>query len=140
MPFRRSAISAALLLAMTAPPCLADDPADKIDCTNPTSTVEMNYCAGKEFEKADAALNAIYAKALAEIPKLAVEKPFDAQSWEAALRASQRAWVAFRDAECDGHVPMFWGGGTGTTVDVLGCKTALTQARTQELKDRYETH
>lgn len=125
-------VFAALFLAT---PVAAED---KIDCENASSTVEMNFCAGEEFAKADASLNAAYKAALAAIPEMATEHPFDAKSWESALRASQRAWVAYRDAECDGHVPMFWSGGTGTTAEVIGCKTDLTKARTKELKDRYE--
>lgn len=139
MSFRVWRFSALLLaLTLNAPACFAGNK-ENIDCNNAMSTVEMNYCAGEDFEKADAELNALYAKAIAAIPGMATEKPYDAKSWEEALRGSQRAWVAFRDAECGGHVPMFWGGGTGTTVDVLGCKTSLTQARSKELKDRYET-
>ena len=65
------------------------------------------------------------------------EPPYDAKSWEAALRASQRAWIAFRDAECNDHVAMFWTGGTGATVDIIGCKTEMTKARTKDLKERY---
>lgn len=111
---------------------------DTIDCANPASTVAINYCADIEFEKADANLNVTFKNAIAAIPAMAGEAPYDAKSWESALRASQRAWLAFRDAECAGHVPMFWSGGTGTSADVIGCKSALTQARIQQLNDRYE--
>lgn len=130
------AASAGLLL--TALTALARDTQSDIDCANASSTVELNFCAGEEFEKADAELNKAYQKALAAIPGLAGDKPFDAKSWENALRASQRAWLAFRDAECDQHVPMFWSGGTGTSSAVIGCKTQKTRARTQELNEQYE--
>jgi uncharacterized protein YecT (DUF1311 family) len=110
-----------------------------LDCENALSTMDMNACAAKDFDKADAALNAVYQKALASIPEMAVEDPqFNTKTWEEALRASQRAWVAFRDAECENHVAMFWTGGSGATVDILGCKSEKTEARTKELKDRYE--
>lgn len=109
-----------------------------VDCTNATSTVEMNVCADREFEQADAELNAVYQRALGKLPQLGMEKPFDAKSWETALRKSQRAWIAFRDAECREHVPMFWTGGTGTTVAVISCLTDKTKARTRELREHYE--
>lgn len=109
------------------------------DCTEALSTVEMNNCAASEFEKADAELNRVYQDALADIPKMAMdEPPFDAKSWEEALRASQRAWIAFRDAECEDHVEKFWTGGSGATVEIIGCKTEKTEQRTKELKQRYE--
>ncbi len=134
----RTLVAACLAaLVPTWHPVAAAD--DKIDCENALSTYEMNICAGRAFEAADAKLNAVYKKALAAIPEMATgEKPFDARSWEAALRASQRAWVAFRDAECEEHVAMFWSGGSGATVDIIGCKTEKTEARTKELSERYE--
>ena len=130
---RTSALCIIVLLAVG--PARSED---AIDCSNAVSTYEMNTCADRDFEKADAKLNDIYKKALAHIAENGGEKPYDAKSWEAALRDSQRAWVAFRDADCKGLVPMAWGGGTGTTLDVLGCMTSMTEARTKELKERYE--
>lgn len=124
-----------LLLCQVTP--TAAEPEPKVDCTNPTSTVEMNICADRDFATADAALNAAYQKALKRIPSHASDPPFDAARFEAALRRSQRAWIAFRDAECKDHVPMFWGGGTGTTVAVLGCMIDMTKSRTRELEDAY---
>ena len=143
MPLRlhqRLASGAALLGVLLAfAPAAADDPALPADCTEALSTVDMNNCAGAEFEKADAELNRVYKEAIASIPEMATgEQPFDKASWEAALRASQRAWIAFRDAECEDHVEKFWGGGSGRTVDIIGCKTEKTEQRTKEIKQRYE--
>lgn len=127
-----------IILITGAVPASAQESAPA-DCSEALSTVEMNKCADAEFEKADAELNRVYAKALAAVPGMATDDtPFDAKSWEATLRASQRAWLAFRDAECEEHVAKFWGGGTGATVDILGCKTEKTEQRTKELKQRYE--
>jgi uncharacterized protein YecT (DUF1311 family) len=53
------------------------------------------------------------------------------------LRASQRAWIAFRDADCKGLEPMQWSGGTGATGGVLECMTQLTQERIRVLKQRF---
>jgi uncharacterized protein YecT (DUF1311 family) len=127
------AAAVALVALGATEPVLADEP---VDCSNAMSTYEINFCADKDLAKADAALNAIYQKALAKIAESDQEKPYDAKSWEAALRESQRAWVAFRDADCKGLVPMAWAGGSGTSMEVLGCMTAKTDARTKELKER----
>jgi uncharacterized protein YecT (DUF1311 family) len=129
---------AALFSAPASSRAEDQDAEPRIDCDNAVSTVEMNFCGEKELEKADAALNAAYKNAIAGIPELASEKPYDTKSWEEALRASQRAWVAFRDAECKDHVPMFWTGGTGATGEVLGCMTEMTKNRTVQLKELYE--
>jgi uncharacterized protein YecT (DUF1311 family) len=130
MPYRAALLPALLAFLSMWTPARAED---ALDCQEALSTVEMNRCAGAEFEKADKELNEVYQKALADDDPL-----FDAKAWEAALRASQRSWIAFRDAECEGHVAMFWSGGSGATVDIIGCKTEKTEARIRELRARYE--
>ncbi len=129
-------VLASLIMTRAA---FAEDQREAIDCANAMSTYEMNACADKDFTAADAELNEVYMQALKSVPSMAVEDPaYNAKSWEAALRKSQRAWVAFRDAECQGHVAMFWTGGTGATADIVGCMTEKTNARIKELKDRYD--
>lgn len=113
---------------------------ENIDCTNASSTVEMNFCAEKDFNAADKSLNTAYAAALAGIKGRNLEEPYDAKSFEEALRASQRAWLAFRDADCKDLVAQEWSGGSGTAAASLECMTAKTKERTKELKDRYEEH
>ncbi|HEX2843245.1 lysozyme inhibitor LprI family protein [Hyphomicrobium sp.] len=124
-------LAACLSLSASA---LADDP---IDCTDPSTTYEMNFCSDKSFNEADAKLNATYKKVLAHIAASDLEPPYDPASWEKAMRESQRAWVAFRDADCKGAVPMEWSGGTGTGSAVAGCMTEKTNARIKELEERY---
>lgn len=130
------AVLVTALLLHVAPLNAADD--TPIDCANAVSTYELNACADKDFVAADAELNRVYAAALNAVPEMATDPPYDAKSWEQALRASQRAWVAFRDAECQNHVAMFWSGGTGATADITGCMEEKTKARTKELQERYE--
>lgn len=108
------------------------------NCDSPMSTAEINICSDREYGRADAELNAVFKKVLASIAKAGDDKPYDAKSWEAQLRASQRAWIAYRDADCKGLVPMEWSGGTGTTGAVLGCMIEKTRTRTKELADRYD--
>ena len=57
---------------------------------NAQSQAEMNHQAAKDFHKADAQLNRTYAALMAKLP--------DAES-KRKLKESQRAWIAFRDAE-----------------------------------------
>jgi uncharacterized protein YecT (DUF1311 family) len=117
-------------------PC-AKGQGEKIDCANAMATYELNYCAEQEFQKADSHLNDVYRRVLSRIPEIAGEKPYDAKSFEDALRASQRAWLAFRDVDCKDLVPMTNQGGTATTADVLGCLTKSTIDRADELSARY---
>ena len=56
---------------------------------NAQSQPEMNRQAAKDFEKADAELNAVYKKVLSGLDAEGKKK----------FQASQRAWIAYRDAE-----------------------------------------
>lgn len=100
----------------------------------------LTACSEIELEHADALMNAIYKKLLAKIASHKDDPPYDAKSWESALRVSQRAWVAFRDADCNGLVALAAGGGTATAGEVLGCMTEKTIRRTDELTSYYEAN
>ena len=128
-----SALPFVLSALVLGTPAAADD----IDCSDPRSTVEMNVCSDAAFREADKRLNTAYKDALAQIAGSGLEAPYDPKSWEEAMRASQRAWVAFRDADCKGLVPMEWSGGTGTSSAVTGCMAEKTDARIKEIQERY---
>jgi uncharacterized protein YecT (DUF1311 family) len=130
-----SVLTAGFVLLASLLPTVAQA---KINCATAMTTPELNYCADQGLEAADAELNAAYKKAIAYIRTTGSERPYDPRSWEKALRASQQAWVAFRDAECAGLVPMAFSGGTITTSAVLGCKTTMTEARTKALISIYK--
>ena len=102
-------------------------------CDKAVSTPELNLCSERAWQVTDDRLNVSFAKAIDAIKTSDQAKPYDPGSWEKALRASQRAWVSFRDADCKGLVPMSWTGGTGTTSAVLDCMTTKTKIRTEEL-------
>jgi uncharacterized protein YecT (DUF1311 family) len=131
---RLAVLAAAIFLPLTVASAQTPNP---IDCAKATSTVEINYCADRDYAEADRVLNEAYQKALATIGKGGGPAPYTAAAWEKELRGSQRAWVAFRDADCKGLVPMEWTGGSGTSYAVLGCMIELTKARTKALAERY---
>ena len=126
-----------LILALIAGSIVSSSEQAKADrlttCDKALSTPELNLCSERALQETDAKLNAAFAKAIDTIRTSDQPKPYDPDSWEKALRASQRAWVTFRDADCKGRVPMSWTGGTGTTSAVLDCMTTKTKIRTQEL-------
>jgi uncharacterized protein YecT (DUF1311 family) len=106
-------------------------------CADAGSTAQMNACEDAIQAEADAELNAVYKQALNAIASTRAQPPYDAKSFEAAFRASQRAWLVWRDAECKDVVPMFSPGGTITTSAVLGCLSEKTKARSQEIQQRF---
>lgn len=124
----------ALLLLCAAAPVFAQD---DIDCNNAMAQQDMNYCAAKDFETADAELNAVWkeAKATAKEMDAAFDEPM--KGAEEALIAGQRGWIAYRDGQCElagweAH------GGSMEPMLVSGCMAELTRARTKQLKDFIE--
>jgi uncharacterized protein YecT (DUF1311 family) len=70
----------------------------KANCWDKAQTqVEMNTCAGEEYKAADAELNRVYQAVL--------KKYKDDPKFLAKLRAAQRAWLAYRDAEEEAKFP-----------------------------------
>lgn len=88
----------------------------------------MNAQAHAEFEKADADLNKTYDAVLAKLP--------DAGSKQ-KLKESQRAWLAFRDAEAAFAADQARGGSMAPTIR-YGTMTQLTRQRIKQLKLHLE--
>ncbi|MCB1512100.1 MAG: DUF1311 domain-containing protein [Hyphomicrobiaceae bacterium] len=109
----------------------------KPDCNNARNTYEMNYCSDLEFKSADRELNRVYRAAIAKRKQDGDAGPYTFKAWHNALKTSQRAWIKFRDADCEGVVVQDWGGGSGTSAAVNGCRIELTRHRTASLKERY---
>lgn len=138
---RRAAHVPCLLLSLGFAALVTASPSHaEIDCANASTTVEMNFCADKDYQASDKALNAAYASAIAYIRTQNGETPYDAASFEEAMRNAQRAWVAYRDSDCRDLVAQEWSGGTGAASAILGCMTQKTIQRTKELKDRFTEH
>ncbi|HUO87612.1 MAG TPA: lysozyme inhibitor LprI family protein [Rhizomicrobium sp.] len=124
----RAWIIAALLVAPLALAARAAAPADDsqegFNCANPTTQIEINICADKDYRRADDALNRAYKKAMADE---------DAHGRE-LLRTAERAWIRFRDAHCQ-YAASGSEGGSMHPMDYDNCVTELTDLRTKQLKE-----
>jgi len=94
----------------------------------------MNICAEKDFEAAGAELNAAWKDARKAAKATDAGLPGDLKGADKALLAAQRAWIGYRDAECEleGFEAR---GGSMEPLLVSGCKAQLTRTRTKELRD-----
>jgi uncharacterized protein YecT (DUF1311 family) len=110
------------VVVLLAAPALAQDEG-KLDCNHATTQFEMNKCADKDYRAADKALNEAYRNVLAA-----------QQGDDAKLKAAQRAWIAFRDAECTFRTADDEGGSI-QPMDYAMCMTTLTRERTKQLRD-----
>lgn len=110
------------------------------NCAQPQVQQEMNWCAARDFERADARLNAQWARTVAAMKQRDTD---GAPEWDkrpghfATLREAQRAWLRYRDAHCtnEGYAAR---GGSMESLLVSTCKTVLTDARTKQLSDLVE--
>lgn len=98
----------------------------------------MNYCSEQEYNKVDAELNRVYQQVLAGIDTHDDVEAERMKAWKDALKAAQRAWVAFKEKDCGELIGYEWYGGTGSTSASLGCMIQKTETRIKELKERYE--
>ncbi len=122
-------ICVAAVLAMSAPAHADDQP----DCEN-GSQAELNMCAYNDFAKADKELNKFWPK----VKKFAEDGDVNLEGQDKgylkALMASQRAWLAYRDGQCELYGFQSHGGSMEPML-VSGCKASLTKKRTKELHD-----
>ena len=130
----RALLTLAAAAALIATPALAVDDAkiearytpafqQCLDSPEGGSTMGMVQCAGAELEVQDKALNAAYRDLVADMnPRQ-----------KANLVKAQRAWIAFRDADCGARYDPDWG--TNSTINANMCMLQRTVERTIELED-----
>lgn len=114
----RRTLAAAALGLLIAGPAFADDDCDRDN----QSQMAMNQCAGVDAAKADAALNAVYKQLAAKL---------DGKE-KTALRDAQRAWITFRDKECE-YRTVENEGGSIRPMALAACAREMTEARTKAL-------
>lgn len=110
-------------------------------CDAPTVQMDMNACAGLEFERADAELNRVWQRVVAQTRAADREVNRDSDNRgpsEAYLRAAQRAWLTFREQHCTYSGMAEARGGTMEPMSYEGCRTQVTQARIRQLTGEGE--
>ncbi len=115
----RLALAALSALLLTTAAAHADD------CANAQDQATMDRCAAKDFAEADKKLNADFK----EIEKRLGD---DADAKHLLVHA-QRAWIAFRDAECAFNASGVDGGSAYPMV-YSECQAALTNQRVKDFK------
>jgi uncharacterized protein YecT (DUF1311 family) len=113
-----------LLLALT--PLLFTSMAVAVDCDNASNQATMNQCAAQQNAAADKELNALYQQITSRFKGNPDNKKL--------LVGAQRAWVAFRDAECKFSASGVEGGSVYPLI-YSNCTTELTKARIQTFKN-----
>ncbi|WP_197478254.1 lysozyme inhibitor LprI family protein [Luteibacter rhizovicinus] len=95
------------------------------DCDEASSQLSMNMCADQEFEAADKQLNATYRQVTGRLK--------GDQAATSLLIKAQRAWLSFRDAQCE-FAASANAQGSISPMLIAQCRSAATHARTKELE------
>jgi uncharacterized protein YecT (DUF1311 family) len=125
---------AAMLLLLQAG--AIDPPHPEDACDDPQTQIEINLCAVREFEAADAELNKQWGQTVAVFRRYdaEVDREHDRQpGFYDTLLESQRGWLRYRDAQCLSESFMARGGSMQPSVD-SNCRTYLTLLRIEQLR------
>jgi uncharacterized protein YecT (DUF1311 family) len=131
-------VLAAVFAMLCVSPASAQPKDPGADCGNRGNTAEIGQCVVAALKVADTNLNQVYRAALQQIGEGPDPAPDVRERWKAALRDAQRAWIAFRDADCDGLTQYEWWGGSGQSNAIVFCRLDKTNARVRDLKERYQ--
>ncbi|WP_322045301.1 lysozyme inhibitor LprI family protein [Paraburkholderia sp. J67] len=116
---RFSRLYAGVLLLASASSCFAAQP----ECLNNAPTqLAMDDCVGRTMKASDQRLNDTYRALLAKVSKDGADH----------LRKAQRAWLAWRDAQCSFNTMGTSGGSINSSMYGL-CIDELTQEQTKRL-------
>jgi uncharacterized protein YecT (DUF1311 family) len=117
----RIALAALLIAAAGLPVSLAAQEPE-LDCRDPRTQTDMNLCAANDYRAADAEMNRVYARLRAAL---------DAEA-RPRLVEVQRAWLRFRDLQCEFEASGYEGGSMQPFLR-SSCLAALTTERTRQL-------
>ena len=129
-----------LALGVLAAPAQAQD----FDCSKPEDLPQMGltWCAGQEFQKTDAELNALWPKLMADAKARDADsadfiKDLGVPTTQQALRAAQRAWIDFRDRQCELESYEALGGSMQPML-AESCKADMTRKRIEALSTLFD--
>jgi uncharacterized protein YecT (DUF1311 family) len=102
-------------------------------CDKAKTTVDMISCADRELRKHDTEMARTYRMLTERAKTMNAPEPGYGPPPLDALQQSQRAWLAFRDADCHWKSTSFYGG-TGQAVIAANCRAVMTRDRAAELR------
>jgi uncharacterized protein YecT (DUF1311 family) len=106
--------------------------AEDADCSG--NTLQMVRCGNRIFDRADRELNLIWDEKIAVLER--EDRTLDDQREPRAdiARRAQKAWAAFRDAECAAQADEEARGGSMYPLIYIGCRTEMTREHILQLR------
>jgi uncharacterized protein YecT (DUF1311 family) len=97
-------------------------------CGEAKTQMEINQCLAAAYQRADKELSELYSNILNN------QVPADRDH----LQTAQRAWIKYRDANCEAAAALYQGGSIQPSVRAE-CLRRNTRARADELRQIYDT-
>lgn len=107
-----------------------------LDCGKAITTPDINQCASIEQKRVEANLNKVYQRVLKSLDRQDAS-PQSSAAIRNSFIAAQRAWIKFREADCDA-VYQKHADGSIRTVMYIGCMQSHAERRIKDLED-YES-
>jgi uncharacterized protein YecT (DUF1311 family) len=122
-------MAALVLLVLFVAPGAAEG---QLDCNKAKSTLEINACLENDFQNADKALNETYQRFGAVLRNMEKFPPMTEGFLVNGIRNAQRAWIEYRDKNCNFYSNLAYGGSAAGTY-YISCKVRMTREREAEL-------
>lgn len=121
-----------VLAGGTEPNGLPAAPVEDPDCGG--NTLQMVQCANRVFERADRELNLVWQENISALER--EDRTLDDHREPRAdiARTGQKAWQAFRDAQCAVEADDEARGGSMYPLIYIACRTDMTRVRIQQLQ------
>lgn len=112
--------------------------AQDVDCSTQDSQMALNICSGRDAEAADATLNEVWSALRTKTRAFDAEANIpEGERISDQLLAAQRAWIKYRDGQCNAEGAQYYGGSIRPLI-ANTCATRMTEARTKELRAMLE--
>ena len=103
----------------------------EIDCAKVISTPDVEQCIAADLDRVEASLNQAYQRLLKQLTQ--IDTPQDNYTeYRRKLLIAQRAWIKFREADCDAQYEMHRSGTIRDSI-YLSCKKQRAEQRINEL-------
>ncbi|MGE8362398.1 lysozyme inhibitor LprI family protein [Pseudomonas sp.] len=126
-------LRALFLLTLIAPTAAYAGPNTEIDCSAARANAEVEHCATLAQQETEETLNRAYKALVAELSRPDTEQD-NYTAYRNKLLVAQRAWIAFRDADCAAQYEMHRTSAIGNTL-LLNCKQQRAEQRIKELQN-----
>ena len=106
---------------------------DEFDCVKRATQADMNVCSFRDYLRSDIELNRVWSQVASRYRGKGKHTKSDPQSEFGSLLDAQRAWLIYREKQCDGEGMGYEGGSMRPLVE-NSCRERVTLQRIDELK------